>query len=320
MVVPAEIRRNATLVAIAGAVFGVLALVVVAIVGGLARPLTESELRIVGPSIDVEVWVLRVGAVAGAAIALWLAFRAWVRPAARVAWAAAAFFAVSWLPLHYGTAVRPALFAALGCVAAGGYATRWLVERDRQALGGGAAAVVVVAVLHPPSAVAVVVGLSLVAVVWARRQSPPLPAALVGGLVVGLVAGQAWTPGGFAQRLAPDNLLGLSPVGAALMMLALAAPVVVALLQHRWPHRRNATVVSVVLFVALLVPAVLRGDWSTAAVLPAYAVLTVAVGAGLLEAWQLVRRAGSVWASVALAATMVAFTAWQVVLAAGSLA
>src|SRR5687767_13125654 len=98
MAVPAEIRRNTTLVVVAAALY----LLLQGALTGFARPLGAFERALFGVIETEDLWVLRLGMMVVSSLGLFLAFRAWVRPGGKAAWAAAGVFAVSWTPLYYG--------------------------------------------------------------------------------------------------------------------------------------------------------------------------------------------------------------------------
>ena len=347
MAVSAEVRRNASLVWVAGGLFAVALLVLT----DFARPLSAQEtaalegLRGVGAvglpvSIwDAPPWVVRGYFVVLSSSVLVAAFRRWARPAAKVAWTAAAMFAVSWVPLASGGTVQPHLLAALAAVLAAGFAMRWCVERDRGALVGVGAGVAAAALLVPLSGVALAVGLVVVVVVWVRRRALPAVASVAVGAVVGVlpavampgfgvlaggVGGATDIAGAVAQYLrVVDGPLrpaagGGLTVGAVVWVVVLAALAATGILQRRWNHRRNASLVGVTVSAALVVPYVLL-DLPVDArnVLPAYALLIVAAAAGVLDLWHIVgRRIRSPLVTIGLAALMGGAVLWQLSLAA----
>ena len=337
MAVSAEVRRNAALVVVAGAVFFGLQ----AVVSGFARPLSESELRALYPSAPRLLGLIRLLMMALTTGAMVIAYRTWVRPAARVSWAAAAAFAVSWGPLYFGPEVRPYAIAALGCVAAGGFATRWLVERERSMLVALCAAVAVVVALRPLAGGGLVLALVAVTGVWARRESlPPLLAVAVGA-AVGWVAGVVGLVGRVAGRVlpadvAPPPLVGglqellvalqrpfpqaeasTTPVYAAVAVLGVLA-VALALAGRRWAHRRNAAMVGLTLALGLLIPPVAINRITAAELLPAYAAVTIPLGAGILGAWDATRRVGSALLTAVFFVLLAGLVVWQLTLAAGA--
>ncbi|HVM18727.1 MAG TPA: hypothetical protein VM307_02080, partial [Egibacteraceae bacterium] len=309
MEVRAEIRRNTTLVVAAAAGYALLAVVA----GDVTRPLSPGEAAALPFGAPDPVWPARLAMLVVTAVATVVAFRAWVRPAGRVAWAAAIVYAVSAPTVVAATTLAPGGLSAPACVAAVGFAVRWLVERDRGALAAAPGAVAAVTVLSPPTGVALAAALAVTALVWARYEGIPLGAAIAGGWAVGAAAKTAvpaWDSIVVAQLWA---------AGAAGTVVTLAAPAVavaLALHQQRWPHRRNAAVVATVVALAL-VAAALPG-WPAAAVLPAYALATVAVGAGALEAHERLRRVGAAWLTAATMAIAGGWVAVQVVIAATS--
>ena len=335
MAVSAEIRRNATLVAVAGGVY----LLAQVVLSGFARPLAPEEVNVLRGGAGASLWLVRLVMMLLTTGALVLAFRAWVRPAARVAWAAAGTFAISWGPVFFGAEVRPHVLAALACVAAGGCAMRWLVERDRAALIGLTVTVAAAVVLRPLAAVGLVTTLVIVFAVGARRQAGPALAAVALGGAIGYPLGMVGVLARFAGRVVaaplrpPRIAAGLQQFLHALQSpfvpttskgtsfyVALAVvgalTVVMAVVQLRWAHRRNAALIGLSLALGLFVPAVAVNRITAAELLPAYAALCIPLGAGVLAAWDATRRAGS-WPVTALFfAALGAFAIWQVALAA----
>lgn len=330
MAVPAEIRRNSTLVVVAA----VLYLLLQGALVGFARPLGPFERALFGVIATEDLWVLRLGMMAVSTVALLVAFRSWVRPGGKAAWAAAGVFAVSWAPLYYGGEIRPELPAALACIAAAGSTTRWLVERDRGALVGVGLAVAITVVLMPVIGVALAVSLAGVVAVWARAGGGLALTALGTGLVVGRVLAGVLRAGGRGSRVAEveANLSGtglgglhtlLDPsltngvVAASTMWRATAggavilALVVLAIVWWRWPHRRNAARTGLVIFVGLFIAGALVPHGAPTAFLPAYGLLSIPVGAGLLAAWRAARDTGSVPATLAYIAVVLTFVGWQ---------
>lgn len=308
MPVHAEIRRNATLVDFAGVAF--LAMQVAA--GGLVRPLSVEELALL-PASDLPLWAVRAPAMLLASTALVTAFRAWVRPAGRVAAAAAFFFAGSWLPVVAGPQVGTPLYSALAVIAAAGFTTRWLVERDRGALAATSVATALVVWWHPEAGAGLATGLLGVLLVWGRTSAGPGVAAVAVGTVVGGAVAGAVDAAALARPLGTGPGQWWIPMLVTLTVGALA--VVVAVADQRWPHRRNAAVVGVAIAGALLgVLALLQGV-SPTLLLPVYGLLCVAVGSGVLAAWHLVRRMSTVIPTLVLAAAAVVLVVVQLVFA-----
>lgn len=327
MAVPAEIRRNATLVMVAALLYLVLQMVL----AGFARPLGPFERALFGGVATEDLWVVRLGTMIVSTLGMAAAFRSWVRPAGKTAWAAAGVFAVSWAPLHYGGELRPETFAALAAVAAGGCTVRWLVERDRGSLVWIAVAVLLTVALLPLVGAVLAVSLAIVVAVWARTGGGLALVAVGAGLVAGRLAGAglrslgngalvasveqslrttaAATRPAFADVLEPAALGG--PERAVVGGVVLLALVVVAVVWWRWPHRRNAARTGTALSAALIATLMVAGAASPAAYLPAYALLTIPVGAGLLGAWRSARETGSFVATAAYVVVVVAFVAWQ---------
>ena len=335
MAVSAEIRRNATLVAVAGGVY----LLAQFVLSGFARPLSSEEINVLSRGADAYLWLVRLVFMLLTAAALVLAFRAWVRPAARVAWAAAGVFAVSWGPVFFGPEVRPHVLAALACVAAGGCAMRWLVERDRTAVVGLGLTVAAAVVLRPLAAVGLVATLAIVLAIGARQQSGPALGAVAAGAAIGWPLGMVSLLARFAGRvvaapLRPPRIdAGLqqllnalqspsvpasstgTPVYVAVAVLALLT-IGLAVVQLRWAHRRNAALIGLALTLGLFVPAVAVNRITAAELLPAYAALCIPLGAGVLAAWDATRRVGSWVVTTLFFVVLGAFGVWQVALAA----
>lgn len=335
MAVSAEIRRNATLVAVAGGVY----LIAQFALSGFARPLAPEEVNVLSAGARGYLWLVRLVMMLLTSLGLVLAFRTWVRPAARVAWAAAGVFAVSWGPVFFGPEVRPHVLAALACVGAGGYAMRWLVERDRAAVVGLAVTVAAAVVLRPLAALGLVVTLVIVLAIGARRESGPALAAVAVGGAIGWPLGMVGVLARFAGRVVaaplkpPRIAVGLqqllhavqnpfvpatasgTPIYVAVAVLCVLT-VGLAVVQLRWAHRRNAALIGLSLALGLFVPAVAVNRITAAELLPAYAALCIPLGAGALAAWDATRRVGA-WPVTALFfAALVAFGVWQVALAA----
>lgn len=362
MAVSAEVRRNASLVWVAGAVYGVLLLFTT----DFARPLSAEEIAALEPfsaaardaavpwrglgigllglpvsSWDAPQWVVRGYFVALSSLALVGAFRRWARPAGKVAWTAAAIFAASWVPVASGGTVQPHLLAALAAVLAGGFAMRWCVERDRGAMVGVGAGVALASALAPPSGLALTLGLAVVIVVWVRQRSLPALAAATAGVVLGLVpwfleselrfgsvrerlAGGADSSATVLQYLRVvdgplrDAAGGRPTAGALFWVTVLAALAATGILQRRWNHRRNASLVGVTVSTALVLPYLLLVAPADARfLLPAYGLLIVAAAAGVLDLWHIVgQRIRSPLVTIGLAAVMAGALVWQISLAA----
>lgn len=333
MAVPAEIRRNTTLVAVAAALY----LLGQTVLAGFARPLGPFERAIFGAIATEDLWVVRLGMMLVSTGALFLAFRCWVRPGGKASWAAAGFFAVSWAPVSFGGEIRPEVLAALACVAAAGTTTRWLVERDRATLVAAAAAVAVAVVLMPVLGAVLAAVLAVVVGVWARGGGGPALIALGVGVVTGRVLAGVLRTGTVGRRIA-DVEAGLTGAGlgqlhtlleparvsgaadglaaAAVWRSATGAAVVVALavlavVWWRWPHRRNAARTGVAVGAALLVAGLLVPHEAPLAFLPSYALLSIPVGAGLLAAWRATRDTGVVLATLLYVAVVLLFVGWQ---------
>jgi hypothetical protein len=362
MAVPAELRRNASLVWPAGAVFAVL----LWITTDFARPLSAEEiaaLRPFGPdpdatfaawrglgigvvglpvsSWDAPLWLVRAYFVVLSSLALVAAFRRWARPAGRVAWTAAVVFAASWVPLASGGTVGPHLFAALSAVLAAGFATRWCMERDRGALVGIGGGVGLTTAFAPLSGLALALGLAVVIVVWVRQRSLPGLVSAAAGALLGLLPWlleAAARFGGVAGRLRGatdssatvvqylrlvdgplrDGAGGRPTAGAVVWVAILAVLAATGILQRRWNHRRNASMVGVTVSTALLLPYLLLVAPADARLLlPAYGLLVVAVAAGVLDVWHIVgRRIRSPLVTVGLVALMAGVLLWQISLGA----
>lgn len=335
MAVPAEIRRNSTLVVVAGAVY----LLLQAVLAGFARPLGPYERALFGSVATEDLWVVRLAMMVLSSLALIVAFRAWVRPAGKAAWAAAGVFAVSWVAVHFGGEVRPEVLAALACVAAAGSTTRWLVERDRAALVGTAIALLVATALMPAVGIALAIAAAAVVVVWARTGGGPVLTALGVGLIAGRLLAALLRAGAAGDRVADVEAGGgawaqqlrdlpallepaLSSAGAAgvwrtaIGAVILAALVVLAIVWWRWPHRRNAARTGVAVAAALFLAGVFTTHPAPTAFLPAYALLTIAVGGGLLASWRAARDTGWFLATAGYVALVLAFAGWQATVAA----
>jgi hypothetical protein len=308
MAVAAEIRRNATLVGFAGVAF--LAMQVVA--GGLTRPLGPHELNLL-PIDDLPAWPVRLGAMLLSAAALVSAFRAWVRPAGRVAAAGAFFFALTWLPAVEGPELRLGLYAALAAVAAAGFVTRWLVERDRGALVASALCVVAVAWWHPAAAAGLVTALLGVLLVWGGLGAWPGVLAVVAGAVAG---------GALVGAVPLGTLVAPLPVagdarwlGTVVTMAAVAVLVTVALVEQRWPHRRNAATVAVAVTLGVFAGIAVVDGVTIGALASAHSVLAIGAGSGMLALWHTVRRIPTPVATIGLVAVAALLIVVQVIVA-----
>jgi 4-amino-4-deoxy-L-arabinose transferase-like glycosyltransferase len=354
MAVPAQLRRNATLVAVAGLGFAILLLFVTDFSQGLTpaerdamRPFDAlagrpGASRGVGMGVlglpvstwQTPEWVVRGWFLLLSTGGMVFAFRRWVRPAGKVAWTAAALFATSWLPLSSGGDAQPALYSALACVATAGLAMRWCVERDRGALIGMGVGTAVAALFRPADGLALAVGVTVVVAIWARQRSGPALASVGAGLALGWVPWLAVTlgvPGDAATRAATTTepyaalLEGPGSAGEPTWVAVLWAAVLIALavsgiVQKRWNHRRNAGLVGVTAALALVGAALFTAAESDVTMLlPAYALFLVAVAAGLLDLWHHVARTvRTPLLTGALVVAMGAALVWQVVLAAGA--
>ena len=361
MAVPAELRRNAALVWVAGGVFVVL----VCITTDFSQPLSAEEMAAlqpfagrasVGPPAlrgigiaglglpvtvwDAPLWLVRAYFALLSSLALVGAFRRWARPAGKVAWTAAGLFAASWVPLASGGSAQPHLFAALSSVLAAGFTTRWCMERDRGALAGIGGGVALTAAFAPLGGAALAVGLAVVIVVWVRgRALPGLVSAGAGallgllpwfveaemrfGVVRGRLRGATGSSATVMQylRLVDGPLRGgpggRPTAGAVVWVVALAVLAGVGILQRRWNHRRNASLVGVTVSAALVLPYLLVVAPADARfLLPAYGLLIVAVAAGVLDLWHIVgRRIRSPLVTIGLVAVVAAALLWQISLA-----
>lgn len=327
MAVSAEVRRNATLVLVAGGVYFTLQ----ALLTGFAVPLHPYERALFEGLATEDLWVLRLTMMLVSTAGLVLAFRAWVRPAGKAAWAGAAFVAVSWAPVHYGPQARPEILLMLACVGAAGFATRWLVERDRGALVGTGVAVTAAMVCDPFAGVVLAVALAAVVLVWARVQGGPALVALGVAVLVG--RGLAWVArvvlanGASVARAAATEASGgarlqvlgvLEPVGAggsdaraAAGAAAILALIALGLVWQRWPHRHNAARVGVAVALVLLAAMLAGGNARAPALLPVLGTVAVAVGSGLLAAWRTSRETGAVLATISYVVVVGAFVGWQ---------
>ena len=291
-------------------------------------------------SWDAPVWVVRAYFALLSSLALVAAFRRWARPAGKVAWTAAAVFAASWVPLASGGTVQPHLFAALSAVLAAGFTMRWCIERDRGALVGIGGGVALTAAFTPLSGVALATGLAVVIVVWVRRRALPGLVSAAAGVLLGLLPWLIEAElrfGGVRGRLrvtdpsatavqylrlvdgplrgGPDGWPGSAAVIWVVVLAVLAAT---GILQRRWNHRRNASLVGVTVSAVLVLPYLLLVAPADARfLLPAYALLAVAIAAGLLDLWHIVgRRIRSPLVTAGLVAVMGAALLWQIALAA----
>jgi hypothetical protein len=130
---------------------------------------------------------------------MYLGFNAWLPVLRGRAVAAAAVFAVAWLPLFYSTEAFPNLPVAFGLLAAAGYLARYLCAgpetRSRRALLACAVAIALVGLFRPTEASFVTAGLA-VAAALIRPGAPSRPgrelalrwAVLAAGLAIG------WAP------------------------------------------------------------------------------------------------------------------------------
>ena len=308
MPVAAEIRRNATLVGFAGVAF--LAMQVAA--GGLTRPLGPHELSIL-PVDDLPAWSVRLGAMLLATAALISAFRAWVRPAGRVAAAGAFFFATTWLPAVAGAELRLGLYAALAAVAAAGFVTRWLYERDRGALVAVALSVMAVAWWHPAAAAGMVPALVGVLVVWGRVGSWPGLLAVVSGGVAGGVLTRAVPLGALGAGLPVAGQARW--VGTVITLAAVVVLLTVALIEQRWPHRRNAATVAAAVTAGVLVGIALGDGMTIGALASAHSILAIGAGSGMLALWHTVRRIPTLLATLGLVVLAALLVVVQVIVA-----
>jgi hypothetical protein len=119
---------------------------------------------------------------------MYLGFNAWLPVLRGRAVAAAAVFAVAWLPLFYSTEAFPNLPVAFGALAAAGYLARYLYGRPagrRSALVAGAVAVALVGLARPTEASFVTAGLAVAALTRPGRELAVRWAVLAAGLVIG---------------------------------------------------------------------------------------------------------------------------------------
>jgi hypothetical protein len=205
MTMPAELRRHASLVWVAGLAFAVLLLITTDFAKGLSageraalEPLSTTDeaawrglgLGVIGLPVsawDAPSWLVRLYFLVLSCLALVAAFQRWAWPAGKIAWTGALLFAASWVPLVSGGTAQPALFAGLAAVLTAGFAMRWCVERDRGALVGTAGGVALAAVFVPLAGVWLALGLVVVVSVWTRRQAAPGLLATALGVGVGLL-------------------------------------------------------------------------------------------------------------------------------------
>jgi hypothetical protein len=129
---------------------------------------------------------------------MYVGFNAWLPVLRGRAVAAAAVFAVAWLPLFYSTEAFPNLPVAFGSLAAAGYLARYLyrdpnapdrpgepLRESRTALVACAVAVALVALTRPSEATFVTAGLAVAALTRSGRELAIRWAALATGLAIG---------------------------------------------------------------------------------------------------------------------------------------
>ncbi|MPZ71929.1 MAG: hypothetical protein GEU74_01655 [Nitriliruptorales bacterium] len=307
MAVNAELRRNATLVGFAGVAFFAMQ----AAAGALGRPMAPDELRLLSTD-TIPGWTLRLVPMLLSSGALVIAFRAWVRPAGRVAAAAAGVFAVTWLPVATGSLLATPLYTALGTVAASGFVTRWLVERDRGALAAMGVAVALVAWSHTPVAVGATTALVGVSLVWGRTSAGPAVAAVLAGAFAGAAVSAAAPVSALRWVETAGTRWWLPTVVAA---AATTVVVAIAVVEQRWPHRRNAAVVAVTVAAGALVAVASMNPVTPVTLLTVHAALSVSAGSGALAAWHAVRRMSTPLATVGLVAAAAAFVIVQLTFA-----
>ena len=283
---------------------------------------------------------------------MYLGFGAWLPVLGRRAALAAAVFGLGWLPLFYGTEVFPNLPVAFGAVASAGYLAQSLntrmvdagsADRDsRRPLTACAAAIALTAVVRPTEASFVAAGLALAVVSRDRLELARRWGALAGGLLLGwlpwLIEAQLRFGGPLARFRAasanvgggfhPGNLshyLGFTdgPVSGAvrggiprlgeLWWLILLVAVLV-LLVRRLAGRRDAGMIAAIAGLASGAQYLFTPVLEARFLLPAYALLTVA----LIAAVPVLRRPQSAGIAVVTGLAVLAaftgfavFTGWQ---------
>ena len=122
---------------------------------------------------------------------MYLGFNAWLPVLHRRAVAAAAVFAVAWLPIFYSTEAFPNLPVAFGALAAAGYLARYLTRStnddvgSRRALIACGLALAGTALVRPAEASFLTAGLAVVALTPRPRELAVRWAALAIGLLIG---------------------------------------------------------------------------------------------------------------------------------------
>ena len=290
--------------------------------------------------------LLRVWLVAVHAVAMVVAFRPWAQQVGWTGVAGAAVTALSWVPLYFAVEGYPNLLVGFLAVAMAGHVLIWGREGRTGNLVIAAAALAGVALLRPTESVWLAAGLTLVVVVWKRRDAArPIVAFLAGGfvgwlpwLVEGIVrfggpvtrveAARATSAAGEprnsliqylnlvegpVRRVVPDPVL-TGP--ALLLLLGLAALIVLGVVGGRDRQRRAAAVIAMVPAVTMVVPyLVLNAGINLRYILPGMLLATVAVGAGLVTLITTIVQHRSRLAGAALAAVLLVHVGWQLGLA-----
>ena len=313
--------------------------------GGDAYNFTASRARgitfLVAPfAVTRSLPVVRAGLAVLAAIALVGAFWPWVATIGAAAPAGAAVVASSWTTLFYGSEVMPNLWVGLAGLAALGFATRPRRARGHRDDLAAAVLLAAAAALRPFDAIVLAAAAVCGALLVAKR-----PGRTAGVLVAGVAAGcLPWlvevtarygsVGAAFAQAIAVAHVSVPGPWERVLQYLAMAdGPTIGPIVDPGIPSVGGARgaraaprappgggaggpgpAAAALGGAALLVAAYvgLVGGVAPRFLLPAIALVSVAVGTGLVAVWR--RSAGTVPRSI-LVALVAAWTVWQVGLA-----
>lgn len=295
-------------------------------------------------TVLLRVWLLML-----AGGALWLGFRPWLRVLHRptAVWVAAGLYSSLWITLFYAGSAMPNHYTAMGATAATGYL---LAPRPRYA--GVAVSLAVVFLMRPNDGVAIAIPLLVAAALMPALRNQGRLYGRLSAVAAGAVAGVLpWIVeahlrfGGVGHRLAEAGEIqgGLRPVfslGAHLTALDgpllcrpcagdtvqspvaewwVLLPLLAALgfWEARRARRSTAPLwLAVAVAVAASAPYLLLVPYAAARfLLPVYALLALPAALGILAVLRRVRTAGSRWAVVVLALTVIGHLGIQATLA-----
>jgi MFS family permease len=273
----------------------------------LGVPYLLKPMFVVSASLVWMRWYLTLAS----AIALWLAFAAWLKTARYGAPIAMALFSTSWLAMFYGSEASPNLYVSACAVGAAGWLVRCLEQQRIRDLAPMAIGVSVAAVFRPSDGFMLGIGLALVGLLaasgWWRWT---IAATALGAIGIGMIpwAIDAWrhfgdpiarwrtasdiVSGSLGWRLGDHLRLVNGPLigpdrapGIPILWLSLVLTgFLVAAAGLAFRRSRRITPFALGLSVFMASPYVLYvGALAPRFLLPTYGLLAVATGVGLLD-------------------------------------